>query len=298
MSVYKPSRAEKWRMQLHLRRAGDARSLSISALLLDSESLWVRARTLHSSPALDMPFSDALRIVNYHPSSNPLETLNNHTHLARLHDIYSRFFVLLVNTSTQSGSTLKAFRRNLEKGRMHDSGLEKEIRAALLVIPQNTPAHALALVLVGLWGIFSGATQAHTALASAPRQEGLASVSAMLSLLYGTPFQRPSTIVPSLVAVDRIALVCIEYVKLVTLSESAESRTQRLEYSTRIRNMTSALRLALVNTQFDDDEEMEMDVKVAKQKLVAVLSMVGRKAAGRATGRDEDSGLEGDLDEL
>jgi hypothetical protein len=36
----------------------------------------------------------------------------------------------------------------------------------------------------------------------------------------------------------------------------------------------------------------------AKEKLVEVLATLGRRASSRAMGRDEDSGLEGDFDEL
>ena len=89
---------------------------------------------------------------------------------------------------------------------------------------------------------------------------------------------------------------------------------------------TSHLRLVLTQTTFvglaEDEEEDEESEEVeqtndetveengeriddearsflqAKERLVGVLSVVGRRAAGRATTRDEDSGLEGDIDEL
>jgi hypothetical protein len=60
------------------------------------------------------------------------------------------------------------------------------------------------------------------------------------------------------------------------------------------------LRLALTQTEFvglgvgrDDDAFVG-----AKERLVGVLSALGRKARGRVLSRDVDSGLEAEIDEL
>jgi hypothetical protein len=41
-----------------------------------------------------------------------------------------------------------------------------------------------------------------------------------------------------------------------------------------------------------------MDLQLAKERLVSVLSVIGRRATGRIAGRDEDSGFEGDSEDL
>ena len=191
-------------------------------------------------------------------------------------------------------------------------------------------------MLVGLWGVFTGPVpSAQAALASALAAEevkgagaALASVSAMLELLYPGSSSTlaldramlASSLPANALAIDKLALVCIEYIRLLSTATALNvetSRLHRLEASRKVQKATSYLRLVLTQTNFvgldedkslsvagedeDDEPESEGEAKnlvQAKERLVGVLSLVGRRAAGRAVGRDEDSGLEGDLDEL
>lgn len=273
--VQSPSRLTRWRMRLHLQRAHDLQSITLLALIRHSDTLWAKTQ-------MPVPLNDALQILQeIAPTPSPLAAIRHRVHLTHLNDLYSRMFVRLVNASTKSGTTLTALPRD------PDAAFGKEIRRVLEVIPDGTPAYSLTMVLVGLWSIFSGGAS-QTALAGALKERcDLASVSAMLSLICGTPFRRPTMMIaPDALAVDRLAVVCVEYVRLLTVSDAAPLL---------VRNITAALRLALVQTHFDEEDA---DAHAAKEKLVTVLSHIGRRAAGRATGEEYDSGVECDMKEL
>lgn len=222
---------------------------------------------------------------------------------------------------------MQALLGNLESGKLGKtlSAFEREIRGVIEGVPRGSAAHALGLVLIGLWGLFTGPTpSAQAALASALAAEevkgngsALASVSAMLELLYpgsSSPppldrFSLVSSLPANALAIDRLALVCIEYIRLLTSAASLNaelSRLQRLEASQRVQKTTIHLRLIITQTDFigladEADQKAEGEARSfenAKEKLVGVLSVVGRRATGRAVGRDDDSGIGGDLDEL
>jgi len=242
--------------------------------------------------------------------------------LVHLNDLYSRFFVLLVDSATSGGTpipgSVKALLANLERqdigNTLRSSLFSKEIRGVIAGVPKGTAAHALGLVLIGLWGMLTGPTlAAQAALASALVSEevqgvgaSLASVNALRDLLY--PGSKPQKQIPSAlpgnaVTIDKLALVCIQFIQLLattTRSEATSSRLERLEASRRVQKATSHIRLVLTQTTFaglvDDLEVGSFDH--SREKLVTVLSSVGRRAANRAAGRDEDSGLEGNVEDL
>jgi hypothetical protein len=203
------------------------------------------------------------------------------------------------------------------------SSLDADIQGVIKGVPKGSAAHALGLVLIGLWGLFTGPTSsAQVALAVALASEqingsggALSSVPAMLELLYpgsaaSNNIQPVQIILPTnALSIDRLALVCIDYIRLMISFKSVneETRLKRLEASKSVQKATSRLRMILVNTDFvglglgsrsGREGEVGVEFEEAKERLVDVLSTLGRRAAGRATGRDEDSGLEGELEEL
>ena len=173
----------------------------------------------------------------------------------------------------------------------------------------------------------------------------------MLSLLKpDVPRQSPRKVnLPeNAMAIDKLALVCINLIRLISSASElndGQSRLERLEASKMVGKAVTELRAILTQTTFiglgdindenevavgesdfkldvvdlsgdaadcaiEDDDDVDSgeqervgkgglgQFELARETLVGVLSVVGRKAAGRAMGRDDDSGLEGDLDEL
>jgi hypothetical protein len=179
-------------------------------------------------------------------------------------------------------------------------------------MPKHSPSHALSLVLLGLWGLFSGYSQPAVLVSSLAAEEvqgagaSLASVSAMLELLYpGSSNPTRLATAPALPAnaqaIDKLAVACIGFVDLLFSSSrlsTTPSRSERLESSTRVQKEAARLRLVLTQATFvgldDDEEEEALPFDSARQKLVAMLCSVGRRAAGRHTWRDDDSGLDED----
>lgn len=349
-----PTRLTRWYSILHLNRtASDAYSLAILALLQPDSpglptagKLWKLARASidDTTPAswitvLDLPLSEATHYLSLlSPTSNPIEGMADQITLVHLNDLYSRLFTKLVHASTNpSGggtgtipSTTRSLLDNLTKADIgHDlktSGFDKDLKGTMSGVQKGTPSHALGLVLIGLWGVFTGpapesqATLA-TALAAEEMKEGqsLVSISAMLNLLYpGSTTAKPShpngatsnpnsNVNANAMALDRLALVCIEYLKLIISASSPVPKEGRVEASRRIGTVTTNLRLALGYTNLNvnvlpvsEGEDGEMSLASAKERLVGVLSVVGRRAMGRvgADGLDDDSGLDPEVDEL
>ena len=331
---------QRWHIVLRLRQSGqDAFSMALQALIQSDFPVgWNRARVWKAagekletdSPvalrtALGLPFDDALRALQLlPPTASPITAIAEQVTLVHLNDLYSGFFVRLVDASTTGGheipNSVKALLANLESRDMGNtlraSSFDQEIKTVIADVSKGTAAHALGLVLIGLWGLLTGPTaSAQAALASALAAEevkgvgaSLASVSALRELLY--PGSRIHDI-PDLVAlprnaiaIDKLALVCIQYIRLLASTTAVDqSRLERLESSLLVQKAVSNIRLVLSQANFLglDEDEVEGDSTVfdeAREKMVSVLSVIGRRAAGRASGRDEDSGLEGDLDEL
>ena len=363
-SVVDRSLLSRWRVIFRLNRtAKDAYTLALLALLQPElpffrtpENLWRSARArlpADASPALSavlaLPLEEAVRSLEFLPKTvSPIAGIAEQITLVHINDLYSRLFVRIVDASAKTGATsVRNLLDNLESrdlGKsLRTSAFDREIRSVIEGVPKGSAAHALGLVLIGLWGLFVGPSpSAQAALASALAAEevkgagsALPSVSAMLELLYPgsstvTTLDRVPIVLPAnALAIDRLAFVCIEYIRLLSSASilNAElSRLQRLEASLSVQKATSHLRLVLTQTTFvglaedeQGDEEGEEVEQVeqqrdgadeertdhearsflqAKERLVGVLSVVGRRAAGRAASRDEDSGLEGDIDEL
>jgi hypothetical protein len=302
------------------------------------EVLWqgARSKLREDSPqalatVLALPFEEAIESLELSPpSTSPIAAIAEQVTLVHLNDLYTRMFTRIIEATTAAGasppSSVKALLDNLESrnvgAALTSSSFDREIRSVVDGVPRGSATHALGLVLIGLWGVFTGpAPSAQAALASALAGEevhgagsALASVSAMLELLYPGSSNPTHAIGSSLpqnaLAIDKLALVCIDYIKLLLSARSLneyDSRLQRLQASRAVQRATSHLRLVLTQTSFvgleDDveDDGLEEEVRSfdeAKERLVEVLSVIGRRAAGRASGRDEDSGLEGDVDEL
>ena len=164
----------------------------------------------------------------------------------------------------------------------------------------------------------------------------LKSVGEMLELLYpgfsGTcpaPTEIGVRVSETASALDGVALACIAYIKLLVRYRAltsrqrftadkdgkevgGASRKERQAVSQYIAKTTAQIRVLLAKARClpqttgnkgDSEGEREGDLddgafEEAKEKMVGALADVGRKATGRALGRDEDSGLEGDMDEL
>jgi hypothetical protein len=100
-------------------------------------------------------------------------------------------------------------------------------------------------------------------------------------------------------------MTCIGFVDLLFSSSrhnSTSKSVDRLEANHRVQKEAARLRLVLTQANFVGLDEEEEDTSIrsfdsARQKLVAVLSTVGRRAAGRSAIHDEDSGLEDETDE-
>jgi hypothetical protein len=366
-----PTTTTRWFTILHLNRtASDSYSLAILALLQPEyqalntpDKLWREARASinETTPAalitvLELPLSEAIHyLALVGPTQNPIEGMADQITLVHLNDLYSRIFTKLVQASTDPKhavpTTVRALLNNLTTydigSELKASGFDKELRGTIAGVSKGTPSHALGLVLIGLWGVFTGpAPESQATLATALAVEeiqtqagaGLTSVSAMLNLLYpgsstkstngnrdGNNSYSNSNANANAMALDRLALVCIEYLKLLMSAANPPKTTiERIEASKKIGVITTNLRLALAYTDLKitptispvsdgrdkgsdalresesgvESEEMGLGMQSAKERLVAVLSAVGRRAMGRVDGRDEDSGLEAEIDEL
>ncbi|WVR04837.1 hypothetical protein IAU60_001849 [Kwoniella sp. DSM 27419] len=365
---------ERLHVILHLNvTATSAHSLALLALLQPAlpwirspRRIWQQAQSkvTPETPAalatvLRLPLAEVNRSAELlEKTSKPIVAIAEQITLVHVHDLYSRFFVKLVEASTRSQSasnsnSVSSLLANLESQNvgsgLRSSAFDKEIRTVIEGLPRGSAAHALVLVLIGLWSVFTRpAPSAQAALAAALAAEqvqgagaGLSSVSAMLDLLYPGSrdilarvdrADRAVKLPRNAMAIDKLATACIDYIRLLTssaqLNDTTLTRVQRLDASRKVQKASAHLRLVLTQTKFvglgdhhyrdyngddvsDDGSEagsveqvetgLEGESKrfdMAKERLVRVLCEVGRRAAGRASGRDNDSGLEGDLEEL
>lgn len=348
-----PGTLARWQTVLRLNRtATDAYSLALMALLQprtpllrSPEAVWQAARVALRSDApsslatvLALPFEEAQHSLLFiSNTASPVAAIAEQVTLVHLNDLYSRLFVKLVEASTQGDAaplTVTACLENLEKHNLSaglkSTSFDTEIKGALNGISKGTAAHALGLVLIGLWGGLTGSSAAaQGALASALAAEevkgtgaSLPSVSAMLELLYPGSSARPAadsgvSVPQNALAIDKLALVCIDYIRLLssaTAITASSSRLQRIEASRAVQQATGRIRLLLTQTAFvglDEASGVDEDVRhvgdaidgemrnvdAAKEKLVGVLSVIGRRAARRSSG-SEDSGLGTDSDDL
>lgn len=312
--------------------ARDASSLALLALLQPTLPLlrspidvWAAAKAAISTDSpmplrqvLALTLDEARRALHLLPvTSSPITALAEQVTLVHLNDLYSRLFVQLVDAATQNGhavpTSVKALLENIEAQNMgktlRSTLFDKEIRGVVNGIPRGTAAHALGLVLIGLWGILTGSSaSAQAALASALAGEeisgvgaSLGSVATLRELLYpGSGLAEPAlTTLPSnAVTLDKLAMVCIQFIQLVA-TVPRESRAERLADGRKVQKAAAQIRLVLTRTTFAGMEE-EVEVKCfdeARERLVTVLAGVGRRAAGRVS-RDEDSGFEGEAEDL
>lgn len=376
----------RWYTILHLHRTAtsDAYALAMLALvqphtpfLPSSDTLWKQARasvTESTPPALVTVLDLSLAQVHQYlrmqaPVSgyrdDPIGAVADQVHLGHLDDLFAQLFTKIVIASTTSPSssssatgsggplpsTTTALRENLLAYKigqeLKSSAFDLELRRTIAPIPRGTTAHALSLVLIGLWGVLAGSAPSAqaslaTALAAAEMSssssssslasgsfgasgQGLSSVSAMLNLLYpgtSSPAPAPAMLAasPRARALDKMALVCIEYLRLIIISPTtgglpAETEGERAK---RIATITTNLRLALTQTETRvyrgtgsgvdgplDRSGASGDKATiqAKERLVGVLSAVGRRAAGRMMQQGQgqmgdDSGLDAEVDEL
>ncbi|ODN79479.1 hypothetical protein L202_03450 [Cryptococcus amylolentus CBS 6039] len=361
--------AVKWHTILHLNMtASQPYTLALLALLQPEvvllrspASIWASAQSLVDSttPAalvtvLQLPLHEVQKCLTaVSPTSAPLPALAEQITLTHIHDLYTRFFIDIVDASlppSASPSTLRTLLEDLEAyglgTHLQTSNFDKEIRATISGVQKGSAAHALGLVLIGLWGVFVRQRpegQASLAASLAGLQvsggvRGLESVGALLELLYPgcsvfapAPFHEQN-LSKTAKRVDHLALSIIEYISLLlsnpssSASVSAENkpRGNRKEESMDVQKRVVSLRGILnktgwveIESSWDDDDSDDEQASAAptqegqshletertkyeraKERLVDVLAKIGRRAAGRARGRDEDSGLEGDLDEL
>ncbi|WVQ75848.1 hypothetical protein IAR50_005481 [Cryptococcus sp. DSM 104548] len=359
----------KWHTIFHLNvTASKPHALALLALLQPEipllrspTDIWQSAQSLVDSttPAalatvLQLPLHEVQKCLTaVSPTSAPLPALAEQITLIHIHDLYTRFFIHLVDASLPSSAstfTLRTLLADLEAhelgNSLQKSNFEKEIRATISGIQKGSAAHALGLVLIGLWGIFvrqqpEGQASLVAALAGlqvSGKLQGLESVGALLELLYpgctgfAPALSGENHLSKTAKKVDHLALSIVEYLSLL-LSKSASSvsstvddtpRGNRKEESINVQRRVVSLRGVLNKTGWveiesswdeeDSDDEQSFDTPAqegqshletertkyerAKERLVDVLAKIGRRAAGRARGRDEDSGLEGDLDEL
>jgi hypothetical protein len=325
-----PSRMSFLYTILHLNRTcADSTTLALLALLqptssflAPAETLWKQARASidERTPAslisvLDIPLQDALEYLSILPAtSDPLCEIGNQLSLVRLNDLYIRLFIKLVSSSVPEGplpTSTKALLENLDNSKvgldLRSSLFDQEIKTTIQSVEKGTTAHALSLVLVGLWGVFTGPTpSSQAALVSAlaaeemSGQSNLGSVPAMLNLLYpGSASMTPQLQTDrNALAIDRLALVCIEYIQLLL---SSRVKKERMEASKYIQRVTTNLRLAITQTEFiglNGVKEVDSGYMGAKERLVGVLSALSRRSRGRVMSKDIDSGLDPEIDEL
>ena len=312
-------------------------------LIRSPRALWEDARLALTPDApaalhtvLSLPFDDAARSLSLlPPTPSPITAIAEQVTLVHINDLLVSLFTRLVAASTAPtpATSLKNLTANLSASSLSGelASFDKEIRRVIDGVARGTAAHALGLVLIGIWGVLSGSTpSAQASLAAALAAEdlqgvgsGLSSVHSTLSLL--APGVRTKTkganLPANALAIDKLAVVCIDYIRLIASSGAinedldGQSRLQRLEASKRVNRAVTELRGVLVKTTFvgladlrvDESETEEvfeegksqgLEFERARETLVGVLTTIGRRAAGRAMGRDDDSGFEGDLEDL
>jgi hypothetical protein len=324
--IVDPPPLVRWHVAVRLRQsAEDPYSLALLALMTrdshGADHIWAEARTKCETETplgavLALPLDEASRCLELVPPTfAPIAAIAEQINLILLYDLYTRFFNHLV-TATGGATALPPMLANIQKSGMAGDlkSLDREIKSILQSVPRHSTTSSLALVLLGLWGLFSG-YQSPASLVSALAEEELRGagpqlkcVSAMLELLYpGSSFPQRSTGVVSVnaEAIDNLAMTCIGFVDLLFSSSrhnSTSKSVDRLEANHRVQKEAARLRLVLTQANFVGLDEEEEDTSIrsfdsARQKLVAVLSTVGRRAAGRSAIHDEDSGLEDETDE-
>lgn len=128
---------------------------------------------------------------------------------------------------------------------------------------------------------------------------------------------------------DNVASVYLRYLLLLRsvsqLAKSDAPRQQRLRSSIYVRQACLEIRMLLARPAFDtraetdlgmlvsadtrvssptessahdDDDSEDADFAYQTDRLIDLMTVVGCRAASRAGGRDDDSGVEGDLEEL
>lgn len=319
--VTRPSTLVRYHLAARLGQStSDAYSMALMALLApereQSRRAWETARSLCEpdtplATVLRLPLDEASRCLELAPPTTaPVAAIAEQINLVDLYDLYSRFFAQLVS-ATGSATALPPMLHNIKKSGISGElkSFDREIRGILRGVPRHSSAHALSLVLLGLWGLFSG-YQSPAALVSALAAEevqgagaSLASVSALLELLYpgsSNPQQleTPAPLSVNAQAIDKLAMACIGFVDLLfSSSQYNKNGPLRLEANLRVQKEAARLRLVITQANFigldEDDDDALFDS--AKQKLVSMLCTVGRRAAGRGV-RDDDSGLEDDAD--
>lgn len=290
-----------------------------------SRHIWAEARTKCEvetplGAVLALPLDEASRCLELVPPTfAPIAAVAEQMNLVHLYDLYTRFFAHLV-TATGGATSLPPMLANIQKSGVAGElkSLDREIRDVLRSVPRHSTTSALSLVLLGLWGLFSG-YQSPASLVSALAEEelkgagsSLACVSAMLELLYpdsSAPQQRPapgaSQLSVNAQAIDNLAMTCIGFVDLLFSTSRYNNSVKgadRLEANYRVQKESARLRLVLTQANFIGLDEDEEDTSIrqfdsARQKLVSVLSTVGRRAAGRSAINDDDSGLEDENEE-
>ncbi|BEJ13632.1 hypothetical protein CspHIS471_0308060 [Cutaneotrichosporon sp. HIS471] len=325
--IVDPPPLVRWHVAVRLRQSSqDPYSLALLALMTrdthGADHIWAEARTKCETDTplgavLALPLDEASRCLELVPPTfAPIAAISEQINLILLYDLYTRFFNHLV-TATGNATSLHPMLANIQKSGMAGDlkSLDHEIKSILQSVPRHSTTSSLALVLLGLWGLFSG-YQSPASLVSALAEEELRGagaqlrcVSAMLELLYpGSSFPQHATgtsVSVNAEAIDNLAMTCIGFVDLLFSSSrhnSAAKGVDRLEANFRVQKEAARLRLVLTQANFVCLDEEEEDTSIrsfdsARQKLVAVLSTVGRRAAGRSTINDDDSGLEDELDE-
>lgn len=324
--VANPPALVRWHVAVRLRQSSnDPYSLALHALLAPENSSsgvsWVEARSKcdPNSPlaaVLALPLDEASRSLELvPPTPAPIAAIAEQINLYHLYDLYTRFFVHLVD-AVGDAKSLPPMLQNVQKSNISTElqSLGREIRTVLRGMPKHSPSHALSLVLLGLWGLFSGYSQPAVLVSALAAEEvrgegaSLSSVSAMLELLYpgsSNSYARGSAslVAANAQAIDKLAIACIGFVDLLFSSSQlneARSRLELVEVSQRVQKEASRLRLVLTQASFvgldDEEEEDTAAFDGARQKLVSILCSVGRRAAGRGLVRDSDSGLDDEDD--
>lgn len=288
-----------------------------------SRHVWAEARSKCETETplgavLALPLDEASRCLELVPPTfAPIAAIAEQMNLVHLYDLYTRFFAHLVS-ATGGATSLPPMLANIQKSGMAGElkSLDREIRGVLQSVPRHSTTSALALVLLGLWGLFSGYSSPASLVSALAEEElkgagsSLACVSAMLELLYpdsSYPQRQPGSAPVSVnaEAIDNLAMTCIGFVDLLFSSSRYNSTAKgidRLEANSRVQKESARLRLVLTQANFVGLDEDEEDTSIrsfdsARQKLVAVLSTVGRRAAGRSALNDDDSGLEDEHEE-
>lgn len=318
----RPSSLVRYHLAARLAQSSnDPYSLALLALLApekeQSRRAWTAARGLCEpdtplATVLRLPLEEASHCLELAPpTAAPIAAIAEQITLVDLYDLYARFFARLVS-ATGSATALPPMLVNIKKSGISGElkSFDREIRGVLAGVPRHSSAHALSLVLLGLWGLFSGYQSPATLVSALAAEEvqgagaSLASVSALLELLYpgsSNPQHLDAPVSANAAAIDKLAMSCIGFIDLLFSSSQhnkAANGPERLETNLRVQKEAARLRLVITQANFvglDEDEDDDL-FDSARQKLVSVLCTVGRRAAGRGVVRDDDSGLEDELD--